>query len=133
MPGVSENALEIVQIVPRLAPTVTGVGDYALLIAEELRRAHGISTRFIVGDPHWDGPANVNRFSVAKVAARSANDLVRSLAEEPGMQTPVLLHYVGYGYQKRGCPIWLVRGLAQWRSGAAERRLFTMFHELYAS
>ena len=43
--------MEILQIVPRLPPTISGVGDYSFLLAQELRRAHDIETRFIVGDP----------------------------------------------------------------------------------
>jgi len=45
----------------------------------------------------------------------------------------VLLHYVGYGYAKRGCPSWLVDGLQCWRTASTHRLLVTMFHEVYAS
>ena len=41
---------------------------------------------------------------------------------QPGMPATVLLHYVGYGYEKRGCPVWLVRGLEKWRKQKAEIR-----------
>jgi hypothetical protein len=33
-----------------------------------------------------------------------------------------LLQYVGYGYQKRGCPVWLVRGLQEWRKQKVESK-----------
>jgi hypothetical protein len=49
-----------------------------------------------------------------------------------GMPPVVLLHYVGYGYEKRGCPLWLLRGLESWRRAGSDRRLAIMFHELYA-
>ncbi len=47
------------------------------------------------------------------------------------MQQRFVLHYVGYGYQRRGCPHALVTGATRWkdRRGA---RLITIFHELYA-
>jgi hypothetical protein len=45
----------------------------------------------------------------------------------------VLLHYANYGYQTRGCPVSLVRGLLRWKRSAAGRRLVTVFHEVYAS
>jgi hypothetical protein len=55
------------------------------------------------------------------------------------MPTTVLLQYVGYGYEKRGCPAWLARGLRAWRGAGnapspapGGQRLITMFHELYA-
>lgn len=44
----------------------------------------------------------------------------------------VILHYVGYGYQQRGCPSWLPRLLNNWRGGSPERRLATVFHEVAA-
>jgi hypothetical protein len=123
---------EIVQLIPRLAPPATGVGDYALLLAEELRRIYGLNTRFLVGDPNWRGSGRVSDFPVAKVAARTADNLSQLLARETGDRIPVLLHYVGYGFQNRGCPIWLLRGLAKWRRSMPRRRLLTVFHELYA-
>jgi hypothetical protein len=44
----------------------------------------------------------------------------------------VLLHYVGYAYQPKGIPVWLPGALEQWKRGGAQRRLVTMFHEMYA-
>jgi hypothetical protein len=45
----------------------------------------------------------------------------------------VILHFSGYGYQKRGVPLWLARGLRIWRRRAGRVPLLTIFHELYAS
>lgn len=116
----------IVQIVPHLPPTVSGVGDYALLLAQELRRSHGIHTRFVVCDPDGEGiggkaesrkqkaAIELDGFTVFRLGRRSAADLCQLLSA-PGMPATVLLQYVGYGYQKRGCPLWLVRGLERWR------------------
>ena len=123
---------EIVQIVPYLPPSISGVGDYALLLAEELRRSHDIHTSFIVGAPAWEGPPEINGFSVTKIAGRTVSQLEGLLNEQAGDALPVLLQYVGYGYEKRGCPAWLARGLQAWRRASAWRRLVTMFHELYA-
>jgi hypothetical protein len=44
----------------------------------------------------------------------------------------LVVHYVGYGYQRRGCPFWLVRSLRHLRS-SREFRMVSVFHELYAS
>ena len=55
------TALEIVQIVPRLPPSISGVGDYAYLLARELRATHDIHTHFIVCDPFWEGAENVEQ------------------------------------------------------------------------
>jgi len=151
--------VDIIQIVSRLPPAVDGVGDYAFLLARQLRAAHGINSIFVVCNPQWKftndaagtkdgGPpgsdqspvtkTEIDGFPVFPVGEPSETALVRtlSLAAMPGI---VLLQYVGYGYQRRGCPVWLARGLSLWRKspslGSAPcltRCLLTMFHELYA-
>jgi hypothetical protein len=45
----------------------------------------------------------------------------------------VVLHFSGYGYQKRGVPLWLVQGLRIWSRRAGRLPLLTIFHELYAT
>jgi hypothetical protein len=45
----------------------------------------------------------------------------------------VLLHFSGYGYQERGVPSWLLRGLQMWKNSRAGIPLLTAFHELYAT
>lgn len=124
--------MEIIQIVPSFPPAVSGVGDYALLLADELRHRHNLHTRFIVGDPDWAGSSKASGFSVTRVSMRSAKSLARLLNEQAGAGLPILLHYVGYGYEKRGCPLWLVKGIEEWRRDPGRGCLVTMFHELYA-
>ncbi len=120
--------MEIVQIVPQLPPAINGVGDYAYLLARQLRTAHGIQTRFVVCGakeqpsppaplPEGEGGC-VDGFPVYRLRRRSAEELVRALSQ-PGMPPTVLLQFVGYGYEKRGCPLWLARGLQGWKRGAA--------------
>ncbi|MFL6197464.1 MAG: glycosyltransferase family 1 protein [Thermoanaerobaculia bacterium] len=96
--------MKILQITPHLPPPFEGVGTYATALAGALAR-RGIETRFLVPDR-----------------------TVRGLSREIGDAETVLLHYAGYGYQRRGCPAWLAEGLASWRG-----RLVTVFHEAWAS
>lgn len=121
---------QIVQIVPRLAPSVGGVADYASLLAQRLTEDCQIDSSFLVGDPAWQGPARLDRFSVDRIDGQQAHQLERQLIKLGA--DLVLLHYVGYGYQKRGCPIWLVSGLKSWKTKYPRRRLVVMFHELFA-
>lgn len=118
-------------IIPRLPPAIDGVGDYALNLASQLRQDLGIETHFVVGDPTWAGETQIEGFPINQVNVCSANSLF-SLLPRDRLAT-VLLHYVGYGYAKRGCPSWLVDGLQRWRTGSTHRLLVTMFHEVYAS
>jgi hypothetical protein len=131
--------MQIIQIVSRLPPAIDGVGDYACLLAKQLRATHDIHTTFVVCDPELEmakteSPSTtIDGFQIFQLKKQTAGELLRTLAQ-PEMPSIALLQFVGYGYQKRGCPIWLERGLRAWKGGRQkpERRLLTMFHELYA-
>lgn len=123
-----EMRTPVLTIVPRLPPSVGGVEDYGWQLALQWRQQLGIETVFLVGDPQWQAPPNAP-FVVNRVEQRSPQALLSQL---PGQGT-VLLHYVGYGYARRGCPVWLVDGLEQWGRGRSGRILITLFHEVYAT
>ena len=123
--------MELIQIVPRLPPAIDGLGDYAFYLAKQLRNDCGVDSHFIVGNPQWEGEQPIG-FSVERVGERSSASLIQSLQSFRGSASAVLLHYVGYGYAKRGCPFWMVRGLNEWKHERPGRRLVTIFHELYA-
>ncbi|MDY7012619.1 MAG: glycosyltransferase family 1 protein [Cyanobacteriota bacterium] len=125
---------KLYQIVPTLPPAIDGLGDYAFNLARQLRRDCNIETHFIVGDPHWHSASdralpqtrNVEGFSASPAPDRAAKAL-RSILP---INSPLLLHYSGYGYALRGCPTWLVAGLEEWRKQSTQL-LATMFHEVY--
>ncbi len=121
----------IIQIVPRLPPTTDGVGDYAFNLARQLRQDHNIQTHFIVCDRTYSSDKNIDDFPISQLSNSTAEALLSTLSQS--QIDKVLLHYVGYGYAKRGCPTWLVDGLKSWRTANASRKLITMFHEVYAS
>jgi hypothetical protein len=123
----------IIQIVPALPPSVNGLGDYALNLARQIRNDFAIDTCFIVADPNWQGSEYIYGFSTLRLSNRSRHALLDLLQRKLSGVSKVLLHYVGYGYAKRGCPFWLVGALQQWRRQNVSNQLVTMFHELYAS
>ncbi len=122
----------ITAIVPRLPPAVDGLGDYGLNLARQMRQDFGLVTDFVVGDSDWIGGTSIEGFAVKQVVVQSAPALLDLLLSESHFSATVLLHYVGYGYAKRGCPVWLVEALERWREVASQRYLVTMFHEIYA-
>ncbi len=124
--------MKIIQIVPRLPPAIDGIGDYAINLATQLRDQFEIETHFIVGDPQWQNEKEVDGFEITKVSRNSASALL-SVLEDKAQATTILLHYVGYGYARRGCPVWLVKGLQAWKNRQFSRRLLTMFHEINAT
>ncbi|MBF2005156.1 MAG: glycosyltransferase family 1 protein [Chlorogloeopsis fritschii C42_A2020_084] len=122
----------ITAIVPRLPPAVNGVGDYGLNIAKQMRQDFGVDTNFLIGDPNWSGQGIVEGFPVQQVKEQSSQALLQLLSSHEYSTRVVLLHYVGYGYAKRGCPVWLVEGLEHWRKAVTSQSLVMMFHEIYA-
>ncbi len=126
------NLLKYITIVPRLPPAIDGLGDYGLNLAKQLRQDFGLVTEFIIGDPFWSGETQIEGFLVQQVPAQSSQALLELLSKEQDSITTVCLHYVGYGYAKRGCPVWLVAALEHWRKASSNRYLVTMFHEIYA-
>jgi len=122
----------ITSIVPRLPPAVNGLGDYGLNLARQLLQSFDLVTEFIVGTPDAPRLDSVEGFAVKQVQERSVNALLDVLPSNSQSPTTVLLHYVGYGYARRGCPVWLVEGLERWLKSGNNRRLVTMFHEIYA-
>jgi hypothetical protein len=130
----SKNSQMLVtSIVTRLPPIIDGVGDHAFNLALKLRQDFDIETHFIVGDPTWTEITQIEGFSVSKIRECSTKNLLSMLQSERFSSTPILLHYVNYGYAKRGCPVWLVDALQSWRTKNNNRSLVTMFHETYAS
>jgi hypothetical protein len=122
----------ILSIVPRLPPAIDGVGDYADRVARILASQHQISTKFIACDPLAPLDNSSNDSIGIQLEQRSADALLASLNNFDNIDT-LLLHYVSYGYDKRGCPLWLVTALTKWRKGRSSRRIIVMFHEVYAS
>jgi hypothetical protein len=111
----------VLQIVPRVPGGIDGVGDYALTIAQKLKDKFGCASVFVT--PDTSSPTIVRGFDVLPLErlAASAQQFDR-----------LLLHYVNYGYQKRGLPFGLLSILRRMRE-QRHGKLVTIFHELYAS
>ena len=112
----------LLQIVPRVPGGIDGVGDYALTIATRLRDKFGCDTVF----------ATFKNSSAENAAGFEVSSLEGLLDDASRKYDHTLLHYVNYGFQKRGIPFRLLsilRALRQQHRG----RLLTIFHELYAS
>ena len=118
----------LLHIAPQLPPAIDGVGDYCWNLWRhwpesetcwQFLALHGVSATRELWHETKIGGFNAD-----------ADSLYRAL-ETTGAQT-VVLHYVGYGFQPKGIPVWLPGALRRWREGQASRRLVTMFHEMYA-
>ncbi len=81
----------IIQIVPHLPPAIDRVGDYALNLAQQLRKDFGIESHFIVCDPSWTGATQIQGFPISQVNVHSADTLLSLLASD--RTAKILLHY----------------------------------------
>jgi hypothetical protein len=106
--------MSLIQIVPHPPAAAEGLGTYAAALGGALAR---------------EGEPAPSCLAAAALPERSAAALADALDGE----SDVLLHYANYGYQRRGCPGWLIDGLARWKSARPAGRLVTVFHEVHAS
>jgi hypothetical protein len=123
----------LIQVVARRTAEPDGVTNYALALAGALRAYRGANSVFLSGTlsgrPVEDGWKTV---CVPKRKAQMLADTVQVLSAETDARA-VVLHFSGYGYQKRGVPVWLAHGLRIWSRRAGRVPLLTIFHELYAT
>lgn len=106
-----------------------GVRDYASVLQQALRERHGIGGGFIA----LRGAATAH-MSLFVAATPTPDALGEALNRAAGQIKPsaLLLHYSGYGYARRGAPLWLP-DLLRRAKRQCNLRIFTMFHELYAT
>jgi hypothetical protein len=125
----------LIQVVPRRAAGPDGVADCALALARTLRAYRGANSVFLSATPSVDATPAEDDWKTVCVAKRQAQilaDTVQLLSAESNA-CALVLHFSGYGYQKRGVPLWLVQGLRLWNDRAGCLPLLTIFHELYAT
>jgi hypothetical protein len=125
----------VVQIVPWLPPPPEGVGGFAIVLANLLRDRCALESQFLVGSSSWSpglGTAGLAASAITAAKPEAIQYALDEAAEKTG-RAVALLHYAGYGYHSRGCPAWLVKGLERWAALGSERRLVTIFHEVYAT
>jgi hypothetical protein len=125
----------LIHVVARRAAQPDGVADYALTLARALRAYSCANSVFLSGTPSVDAMPVEDEWKTVCVPRRHAQtlaDIVQSLSAETNARA-VILHFSGYGYQKRGVPLWLAQGLRIWSHCSDRVPLLTIFHELYAT
>lgn len=112
----------LIQIVPR---GQGGVRDYLECLKSQWTQA-GIESHVI-------------ELSQASANTQNLLDRMLSLADagaQPNAQSTfsLLIHFSGYGYERRGLCFWLLREVERAQARLGDRlRVVTMFHELFAS
>src|SRR5437899_166507 len=103
-----------IHIVPRSLAEPNGVADYASALAAALS-SYSIDSVFLSATPPASASPNQHKmFFLQKRNSQALVAALQSLTRQSDAPT-VLLHFSGYGYEKRGVPLWLVRGLRKWK------------------
>jgi hypothetical protein len=129
------NRPMLIQVLPQRAENPNGLADYALSLAHALREGNGIDSVFLSATSSAHAVPKQDEWQTVSLERRQAQMLahtVWSLSAETKAQA-LLLHFVGYGYQKRGIPLWLANGLNIWKRRVPDIPLISIFHELYAT
>jgi len=126
--------MKIIHIVDSLPFYVGGVSDYAYRLSSKLKNQYNIDSYFItVKDFHnFDRSRFNNIYNIYK--KKNLYQTVKQIIDKDFNQDDkitIILEFVGYAYQKRGCPIWLLKELKKLKK-SYPIHLITMFHELYA-
>jgi hypothetical protein len=123
--------VNLLHITPSFPPIVSGLAGYSSYLGRSLFLQHGWSSNYLTleryskqEDFFIEGGLvfrveNVNAF----------NREFRSIASKCDA---ILLHYVGYGYDKRGAPIWLVNTIEEYYRMGCAKKIVIIFHELFA-
>ena len=122
--------LHIVQVIPRLPPPVCGVADYSLNLARALRAGHGIDSSFISSQPLAENTASTGEFQTSSLPSHSIAAFRSALAKHSAADG-ILLQYSGYGFARRGAPLWLALAVRRLRKEKRLPPLHVMFHELW--
>lgn len=121
----------LTHVVPSLWPQSNAVGDYALELAVQLQRRHGVDSRFVVCDPDRDGPSRVKGFVIRRLRVRSEAGIWSLLGSPKEPHAAVILHYSQLGYHRLGIPLWLYWGVRSWLAEAAGTGRPQSFHIVF--
>jgi len=124
--------------VPRVAPVICGVADYAALIGRRMEEEAGLRCGQIAcGHEPIEGPRqslqrNVTGACDAGKLWSAVHELTSELNGGSGGLV-LVLHYSGYGYARNGAPSWLAEAFERRPAQFGTVPVVTMFHELYAT
>jgi hypothetical protein len=90
---------------------------------------------FVSGTPARTEPPRADTWETNPVLRRTGHGLAAQMSRlcRDRAISSIVLHVSGYGYEKRGAPLWLLRGIKLWRRTHHHCGLLGVFHELFAT
>ncbi len=117
--------MSILHITPALPPAINGLGDFSKILVDNLKEKGFKKNSFLVYDKDQS-----NDEVEEAVIQLNRKDLYGDL--EKLRPDTIILHYVGYAYEKNGLPFYLYLGLEKYKKNYV-CKILVFFHELYSS
>lgn len=115
----------LVIVTTRLPPQTCGIGAYSWL-AHKYRPDGSSPAHFLVMEGAAESRALLGGTAIDDFDG-DAGKLEQAL--DRAGSANVLLHYAGRAYQRLGCPTWMPRVLAKWKTNFPDGHLTIFFHE----
>ena len=118
---------KILHIIPRIAPDMDGVGQYAMRLSRQLRSHHQIDSDFLVVRPSARTQSSLDGFTVHRFTEHTVPNFLETV---PADISAVVLQYSNYPYLqgKLDSPMWLAPALKTLKAKGIP--VVVMFHEL---
>lgn len=114
----STQNTKILQIIPTPPNCSDGIGDFSLLLAEQLLKDYRINSHFLVFRNDVQVESNINGFPITCLSNYSVEAFLLALPQDI---STIILQFSGFPYFKTnlrgmfgvGTPFWLVKALKQ--------------------
>lgn len=116
----------VVFILPQMPPAHCGLGDYSMILLEHM--AMTPPPKILVMHGAAETNAAHPELDVEQLPRRREG-LLQRLRELKANR--VFVQYVAQGFQSRGCPLWFLGALRQWRMQTTDACLVVMCQELW--
>jgi hypothetical protein len=113
-------------LVPTLPPFIDGVGDYTTRLCEH---SSFLSHSLFLAAKGAEESLSMSPSQAILPLPCDGRQLIKLLADCD--IKIVILQYSSFGFDARGCPLWLLNALRQWRYRNPSSTLVVMAHELW--
>jgi hypothetical protein len=122
----SNQKQRVAFIVPRMPPSVDGVGDYTCQLLRHSARLN--DSIILVENNTYVSKQYLPEHLILELPKSSVHFL--SLLDLYNINT-LILQYSAFGFSKRGCPLSLLKNIKNWSEKHPNNRLIVMIHELW--
>jgi hypothetical protein len=125
---------KILQIIPTPPNCTDGIGDFSLLLAEQMYKDYQITTHFLVFQTNLEVEENINGFPITCLESHNTEAFLSAIPKDI---STVILQFSGFPYFQTnlrgmfgiGTPFWLVKALEK-TINFRQIKLIVIFHEL---